>query len=219
MPAALALYGQRMTPHPNYIYDDSQEHLKACIQRREELSQALGNEKRRLKQARTETVTESIKIVIGFLKQEINRLDQEIEENIERSEHLKKNTKILRSIPGIGALLAAKFAGFLPELWQKNMSPGSLTALVGIAPYDRDSGQKKGRRFIRGGRKIPRDALYIAILTGRHKIPYLNECYERLIKQNKPKKVAIVACMRRLLLLIQKLIKQERSFIHQKNSK
>lgn len=209
---ALSLYGQRMRPKPNCVYDEQQEYLKACLQRREDLSTQLGCEKRRFKQSKADIVTKSIRSLMNMLEKEIVQLDQEIQTILSASPSLKKNIDILKSIPGIGCVLAAKFAGFLPELWQKDISPGGLVALAGIAPYDRDSGQKRGKRFIRGGRRIPRDALYIAVLTGKHKIKYIHDCYERLIKKNKPKKVAIVACMRRLLLLAHKLIAQQRMF-------
>ncbi|WP_417905492.1 hypothetical protein [Candidatus Tisiphia endosymbiont of Micropterix aruncella] len=83
--------------------------------------------------------------------------------------------------------------------------------MLGIAPYARDSGSKQGRRFIRGGRKIPRDALYI--LTGKNGFQYLKALYDRLINNFKPKKVAIIACMRRLLEVCHKLIQQKRVFV------
>ncbi|WP_284346809.1 transposase [Rickettsia endosymbiont of Oedothorax gibbosus] len=120
---------------------------------------------------------------------------------------------MLETVPGIGKCLATKLISFVPELGDKNYSSNELSAIVGIAPYARDSGNKQGRRFIRGGRKIPRDALYMAVLTGKNGFQYLKTLYNRLVNNFKPKKVAIVACMRKLLEVCHKLIQQKRCFI------
>jgi transposase len=102
---------------------------------------------------------------------------------------------------------------FLPELGDKQYTINQLAAIVGIAPYARDSGKKIGIRYIRGGRKIPRDALYIAVLSSRKWFSYLKQFYQRLIDKFKPKKVAIVACMRKLLEVAHKLVYHQRAFV------
>jgi len=99
----------------------------------------------------------------------------------------------------------------LPELGNKDVSPEQLTALTELVPYSRDSGKKGGKRFIRGGRKIPRDGLFMTVLTGKHTINFLEKLFQRL-NQIKPKKVTMVAAMRRLLLLFHNLLKNNRNF-------
>ncbi|MDN3030825.1 MAG: transposase [Candidatus Tisiphia sp.] len=201
----------------NYIYQVESETLKRYQQRREDLVLMLSNEKKRLHHSIDGIDKESIEKLIKFLQNEITELDKKLDEVIDESEELKEKVKILESVPGIGKCISKKLISFLPELGNKNYSSNELSAIVGIAPYARDSGNKQGRRFIRGGRKIPRDALYMAVLAGKNGIKngfqYLKTLYDRLVNNFKPKKVAIVACMRKLLKVCHKLIQQKRVFV------
>lgn len=206
----LALYGQKMNPSPSQVRGD--ERIKDLVQRREDLSRMISDEKRRLEHTRMEAL-DDLKLHIKILERLIKRLNQKIYSLIAAQETLKRKADILKSTPGIGDCLAAKLLSHLPELGDKNFSFEKLTALVGIAPYSRDSGTKSSQRFIRGGRKIPRDALYMAVLTGKKSIPFLHNLYDRLIAKGKAKKIAIVACMRKLLSILHALLKQDRNFI------
>lgn len=197
----------------NYIYQIESETLKRYQQRREDLVLMLSNEKKRLHHSIDGIDKNSIEKHIEFLQNEIAELDKKLSEVIDESEELKEKVKILETVPGIGKCLATKLISFVPELGDKNYSSNELSAIVGIAPYARDSGNKQGRRFIRGGRKIPRDALYMAVLTGKNGFQYLKNLYDRLVNSFKPKKVAIVACMRKLLEVCHKLLQQKRSFV------
>ncbi|WP_342268286.1 transposase [Candidatus Tisiphia endosymbiont of Empis tessellata] len=158
----------------------------------------LSNEKKRLHHSIDGINKESIEKHIKFLQNEIAELDKKLNKTIDESEELKEKVKILETVP---------------ELGDKNYSSNELSSIVGIAPYARDSGNKQGRRFIRGGRKIPRDALYMAVLAGKNGFQYLKILYDRLVNNFKPKKVAIVACMRKLLEVCHKLIQQKRVFV------
>ncbi|WP_342278982.1 MULTISPECIES: transposase [unclassified Candidatus Tisiphia] len=213
----LAYYGDKMQLTANYLYQVESETLKRCQQRREDLVLMLSNEKKRLHHSIDGIDKESIEKLIKFLQNEIAELDKKLNEVIDESEELKEKVKILESVPGIGKCVAKKLISFLPELGNKNYSSNELSAIVGIAPYARDSGNKQGRRFIRGGRKIPRDALYMAVLAGKNGVKnsfqYLKALYDRLVNNFKPKKVAIVACMRKLLEVCHKLIQQKRCFV------
>lgn len=209
----LAYYGDKMQLSANYIYQIESETLKRYQQRREDLVLMLSNEKKRLHHSIDGIDKNSVEKHIKFLQDEIAELDKKLSEVIDESEELKEKVKILETVPGIGKCLATKLISFVPELGDKNYSSNELSAIVGIAPYARDSGNKQGRRFIRGGRKIPRDALYMAVLTGKNGFQYLKNLYDRLVNSFKPKKVAIVACMRKLLEVCHKLLQQKRSFV------
>ncbi|WP_342259421.1 IS110 family transposase [Candidatus Tisiphia endosymbiont of Metellina segmentata] len=209
----LAYYADKMQLSANYIYQVESETLKRCQQRREDLVLMLSNEKKRLHHSIDGIDKESIEKLIKFLQNEIAELDKKLNKTIDESEELKEKVKILETVPGIGKCLATKLISFVPELGDKNYSSNELSSIVGIAPYARDSGNKQGRRFIRGGRKIPRDALYIAVLAGKNGFQYLKILYDRLVNNFKPKKVAIVACMRKLLEVCHKLIQQKRVFV------
>lgn len=209
----LAYYGDKMQLSANYIYQIESETLKRYQQRREDLVLMLSNEKKRLHHSIDGIDKNSIEKHIEFLQNEIAELDKKLSEVIDESEELKEKVKILETVPGIGKCLATKLISFVPELGDKNYSSNELSAIVGIAPYARDSGNKQGRRFIRGGRKIPRDALYMAVLAGKNGFQYLKNLYDRLVNSFKPKKVAIVACMRKLLEVCHKLLQQKRSFV------
>ena len=189
----LAYYAYKMQLSANYIYQVESETLKRCQQRREDLVLMLSNEKKRLHNSIDGIDKESIEKHIKFLQNEIAELDKKLNKTIDESEELKEKVKILETVP---------------ELGDKNYSSNELSSIVGIAPYARDSGNKQGRRFIRGGRKIPRDALYMAVLAGKNGFQYLKNLYDRLVNNFKPKKVAIVACMRKLLEVCHKLIQQ-----------
>jgi len=205
----LAFYGQKFMPAPNKDLQDKT--LKDLVQRREDLSRMIGDEKRRLEHAQGE-IRENLKQHINFLDSLIKGLNTKIETAIENQKTLKRKADILSSAPGIGKCLSAKLLAHLPEMGEETISLKQLASLVGIAPFSRDSGSKSRQRFIRGGRKIPRDALYMAVLTGRKSIPFLQNVYDRLTAKGKPKKVAIVACMRKMLSILHTLLKENREF-------
>lgn len=205
----LALYGQKFNPDPNLNL--GHDRLKALQQRREDLVKMLSDEKRRLEHA-TDEVRLSLDQHIQDLNRMIKDLNDQIQAIIEEDQALKCNADILISTPGIGQCIASKLLSHLPELGHESYTANKLAALIGVAPYTRDSGTKSGYRFTRGGRKIPRDSLYLAVLTGKKSIPCLNDLYNRIVEKGKPKKVAIVACMRKLLAILHALIKQKRAF-------
>lgn len=213
----LAFYGYERKLKANYTYQSTTDKLKRQQQRREDLVAALSKEKKRLHHSQPDIDKESIERSIEFFEQEIKIIDQELNKTITSSNQLEEKTTILQTIPGIGHCLATKLVSSLPELGDSNYSSNQLSALVGIAPHASESGKKEGKRFISGGRKIPRDALYMAVLAGRKAFVYLKMFYDRLVAKYKPKKLAIVACMRKLLELAHKLIQQKRNFVKNTN--
>jgi transposase len=208
----LAYYGLGMAPVPNFVQEDHQETLKDLVARREYLVGQLGNEKRNLSH-KTGLIKDSIMDHIAYLEREIAKLNGQIGDHVQGNQEYAKKVEIACSVPGIGKVLAYKLLAFLPELGSQKLTLNELSAIVGIAPYCRDSGKKTGKRFIRGGRKTPRDALYVAVLTGGHKIPLVKALKERLIDKGKPKKVAIVACMRKVLAILHAAFKRNSEFL------
>lgn len=210
--ARLAYYGQVMKPAGNFEAQQTEDQLRAYQSHREDCVLMLSQIKQRLDRTDEKIVLESMKRQINFLKEEIDKIDKLCLDIIEKTPSLQKRVDILVSIPGIGNCLATKIVAYLPELGGKDYTVNELSSITGVAPYARDSGMKQGKRFIRGGRKIPRDALYMAVLSGRKKINHIQAIYERIIAQGKAKKVAIVAAMRKLLALAHSLIKHEKTF-------
>lgn len=211
--AKLATYGQLVKPKANFLNQKTLDQLKTYQQFREDLVLALSNDKRRLDQVSEKTVIRGLKRHIQFLEKEIKRIEKACDELIQGDKELERKINILVSIPGIGRCIAMKLVAFLPELGLKEYALSQLTAITGLAPYARDSGTKVGRRFIRGGRKVPRDALFMAVLTGRKKIPLINDLCERLLTKGNPKKVGIVAGMRKLLAIAHSLIRKNTFFV------
>lgn len=156
----LAYYGDKMERSGNYNYEVTCERLKRYQQRREDLVLMLSNEKRRLERTIDCIERSSVERVISYLQEEITYLDKQLAEHINQSDDLQEKLELLKTVPGIGTCLASKIISFMPELGDKQYSFNQLSALVGVAHYARESGNKRGRRFTRGGRKIPRDALY-----------------------------------------------------------
>lgn len=211
--AKLASYGQLTKPKSNFLSQQVLDQLKAYQQFREDLVLSLSNNKRRLDQASEKAVIVGLKRHIQFLEKEIERIEKSCDDLLEADEELSRKIDILVSIPGIGRCIAIKLVTFLPELGLKEYTLSQLAAITGLAPYARDSGMKIGRRMIRGGRKVPRDALFIAVLTGRKKIPLLNDLCERLLGKGKAKKVSIIAGMRKLLAIAHSLIRRNTFFV------
>jgi transposase len=211
--AKLAIYGQLVKPKANFSNQQILDQLKSYQQFREDLVLSLSCNRRRLGQASEKAVIAGLKRHIQFLEQEIKRIEELCDDLLQADEELNRKINILVSIPGIGRCVAIKLIAFLPELGLKEYTLSQLAAITGLAPYARDSGTKTGKRFIKGGRKVPRDALFVAILSGRKKIPLVNDLCERLLNKGKAKKIGIVAGMRKLLAIAHSLIKKNKFFV------
>ena len=133
------------------------------------------------------------------------RTDQELEEAVQHSEVWRRNEELLRSVPGVGPVLARSLPAELPELG--TITHKRLSSLVGVAPFNRDSGKMRGKREVWGGRAPVRATLYMGALVATRHNPAIKEFYERLLKAGKPKKVALVACMRKLLTILNAMMR------------
>lgn len=182
----------------------NQEQLAQLINRRNQLIADRTREQARSDKQLSQLIKESVQLHITWLEKEIDKIECEISSLSQQDETIKAKIDLLASIPSIGQLTALTLVSYLPELGQ--MDHASLSALVGIAPFNRDSGQYRGKRFIQGGRAIVRKALYMASISGIRHNTVLVTFYQRLIKNGKPTKVALVAVMRKLLTIANSIL-------------
>lgn len=185
------------------LADAELQRLQALVLRRRQIVQMLTGERHRLRVAHA-AARPSIQRVIEFLQRELGDSDTEVAEHVQH--HHAQLAQALTSVPGVGATSVAVLLAELPELGQ--LDRRRVAALVGVAPLNRDSGQMRGRRSIWGGRSCVRNTLYMATLSAVRFNPVLKACYERLVSSGKPKKVALVACMRKLLTMLNAIAKQ-----------
>jgi transposase len=150
-------------------------------------------------------VAKRIEVHVRWLEKELSRTERDLEAAIESSPALGENEALLRSVPGVGPVLASTLLAGVPELG--TLTNKRLAALVGVAPLNRDSGTLRGHRSVWGGRAEVRAALYMGALLAARRNPVVKEFYERLLAAGKPKKVALVACMRKLLSILNAVLK------------
>ena len=165
-------------------------------------------EKNRLQQYTDELIVRTMKAVIKTIDKQIELLEAESAEVIAEHAQLQRTYDILISVPGIGPVTAAVLMGHMPELG--SLSRQAVAALAGLAPFNKDSGTQRGQRHIRGGRTAVRTALYMASLSAVRANPVLAEDFERLIANSKPPKVALAACMRKLLIIANALVRDDK---------
>jgi len=195
----LARFASAIEQLPSILPDEEAQHLQAILTRRRQLLLMLTAEKNRLLMA-PEPVAKRIRAHIRWLEKELERTDRELDEAVQESEVWRRNEELLRSVPGVGPVLARTLLAELPELG--TITHKRLSSLVGVAPFNRDSGKIRGKREVWGGRAPVRAALYMGALVATRHNPILKEFYERLLSAGKPKKVALVACMRKLLSIL-----------------
>lgn len=204
----LAAFARVLHQHPERdrfvkpLADAELQQLQALVLRRRQLVQMLTAERQRLRLAHA-AARPSIERVIEFLKQELGDSEAEVAAHVQR--HHAELASALASVPGIGTASVAVLVAELPELGK--LDRRRIAALVGVAPMNRDSGNMRGQRSIWGGRADVRRALYMATLVAVRHNPVLKTCYHRLLAAGKRKKVALVACMRKLLTILNAMAK------------
>jgi transposase len=187
---------------------ESQRKLQQLIARRKQLVELKTAETNRKQHpAILPEIQESCAQVIAVLETQIKALDTSIREMTQADETWKRKKEILQSMTGIGETLASLLLGYLPELGK--VSRKAIAALAGVAPYHYESGQFKGQQHIRGGRDEVRSGLFIAALAAKKHNPEIQEFYERLIRRGKKKKVALVACMHKMLRMLNAMIAKD----------
>lgn len=200
----LARFAEAIRPTVRPLPDESLLELRALIARRRQLTEMIVAERNRLTAA-SKSVRKRINTHIRWLEAELGRADKDLDQSIRQSPIWKENEDLLRSVPGIGPVISRTLLAELPELGQLNRK--QIAALVGIAPLNRDSGTLRGRRTIWGGRATVRAALYMAALVASRRNAVIRDFYKRLRNTGKAPKVALVACMRKLLTILNAMIK------------
>ena len=210
---AIAHYGEVMDPQLWQRPDPALVEMKELAARRQQLIDQRTRDKNRLGKAASATIRRQIRSSVNYLSNQIERLEKVVQDVLKANPDLKRRYDLALSVPGAGPVLALSVTAFLPELGTLNRR--ELAALVGVAPYNRESGSFSGRRSIYGGRARVRTALYMGALSAVRSNPDLMALYERLVDAGKPKKVALVACMRRLLLMLNSVLKRGTPFTAQ----
>ena len=200
----IARFGATMKPQARARREEEQVKLNEKITRRRQLVLMLTAEKNRLHTA-SPTMREHIASHIVWLQAEIEALEQQISQAIKANPAWAEIAKRVDSAPGIGFITAATLVSDLPELGQLNRQ--QIAALVGVAPFNQDSGKHRGKRRIFGGRSSVRSVLYMATLSAIRHNPVIKEFYQRLLDKGKLKKVALTACMRKLLVILNTMVK------------
>jgi transposase len=202
----LAAFGQTFQPRPQMSVDDRQQALAEVSTRRRQLIDMITQEKNRLALAGKHT-KKSIQTIIKALEKELKTIDSAQAKTIAQDPQLTAKSERLQTIKGVGTVVATSLVADLPELGQ--LSNKQITALVGLAPYNCDSGTFKGKRTIWGGRASVRSICYMATLVAiRHNVQ-IKAFYLRLCTAGKQKKVAIIACMRKLIVIMNAMIKNQ----------
>jgi transposase len=195
----IAKFGERMLPEVRPLADVALRELDALVTRQRQVQQMLTAEKNRLGTA-ARPMRPRIEAHIDWLQQELESIGSELEEAIRKSPVWQEKVALYTTTPGIGEKTAQKLVAAMPELGLLNGK--QITALVGAAPFPRDSGVFKGQRRIRGGRADVRCALFMATVTAKRWNPVIKAQYERLRARGKPYKVAMIACLRKLLVIL-----------------
>jgi transposase len=206
----LCAFGAAMRPLTLSVSNLQQEHLRELESQRRHLTHLLVMEQNRAARLGDSCVRRLNRGLIKQIKKQIEQLDVLVQEHIQRSEELSAKAQKLTAISGVGARTAALLLARMPELGQLNRR--EVAALVGVAPFNRDSGKMRGKRTIYGGRRPVRHGLYMAALVAARHNPILRSFYLRLRAAGKPAKVALTATMRKLLIVLNSALKTEPNY-------
>lgn len=208
----IALFAERVRPEVRIIPDEDARELDALLGRRRQLLEMLQAEKNRLGQLQLfpgkpskQQVRKSIKKHISFLERELRVAETDLGDAVRKSPLWREKDDLLQSVPGVGRVLSFTLLSNLPELGR--LSRREIAKLVGVAPLSRDSGTLRGHRFVQGGRSGVRSALYMGALVATRYNPVIRSFYQRLLEAGKPKKLALVACMRKLLTILNTMVR------------
>ena len=205
----LAHFGQAIEPEPRPLADADAQDLRAMVGRRRQLVEMITAEKNRRRTV-IARIRPQVEEHIRWLEKSLKDLDQDLDSFIRSGPMWRTKEKIMRSAKGVGPVFTATVLANLPELG--TVSGGQIAALVGVAPFNRDSGTLRGKRTVWGGRRQVRAALYMAALVASRYNPVIRDFYQRLCSMGKPKKVALTACMRKLLIILNSMVKHGREW-------
>jgi transposase len=200
----IARFAATVQPEPRSLPDEDSQELAAIIARRRQIVEMITVEKNRFASAK-KVVRPKILAHIDWLSQDLADTNNDLQQKVKDSPLWREKDELLKSVPGIGPTVATTLLAELPELGTLNRK--QIAALVGVAPFNRDSGTLRGKRTVWGGRATVRAALYMGTLVATRHNPLIRSFYERLVKAGKAKKVALTACMRKLLTILNAMLK------------
>ena len=205
----LAEFGRRLAPRPRELADPDRERLAVLNKRRDQLVAMRQQERTRKSECADDALRSDLDGHLAWLDQDVAAIEATIE-NLMQSAPLQAQSRLLRSVPGVGPVTAAILLGLMPELGA--CSPKAVAALGGLAPYNNDSGGFAGKRSVRGGRKRVRDALYTAAVSASRTKTRLGATYKALRQTGKPPKVALIALARKLLVILNAILRDKTAF-------
>lgn len=206
--AAIAHFAEAIRPEPRPIADEQAQALGELVARRRQVVEMIGAENHRRRQMTQRRLLRRIDRHLTVLQAELSEIERELDDSIRATPAWRESDDLLKSVPGIGNATARTLLAELPELG--TLGRKQIAALVGVAPINRDSGTMRGRRSTWGGRTTVRTALYMAALVASRHNPLIAAFYQRLRAAGKPAKVALVACMRKLLVILNAILRDRR---------
>ena len=202
--AVLAHFADAIRPDVRPLRDAETQVLASLVARRHQVVAMLVSEKNRLRRA-ISAVRPRVEAHIAWLEQELEDLDQGLRQTLRQSPLWREKDDLLRTVPGVGEQLSLTLLAYLPELG--TLDRRQVAALVGVAPFNRDSGTLRGKRTVWGGRARLRAVLYMGALVASQYNPVIRDFYRRPLAAGKPKKLALTACMRKLLVILNSMLK------------
>ena len=206
----MARFGEATKPEVRPLSDEAQQELEAKMQRRRQLMDMIVAESNRLQGSRVAKVQAGIKEHLAWLRRQLKDVDRDLDQALRKSPIWKERQQLFQAVKGVGRVMVAALAAELPELGLLDRK--KIAALVGVAPFNNDSGKRDGKMHIWGGRAGVRSTLYMAALVATRHNPTIRAFYARLLAVGKPKKVALVACMRKMLTILNAIA---RDHLHQ----
>ena len=196
----IALFADKVRPQIRPVPTSDARALGELVARRRQVVEMIGMEANRRRHATDKRLAKTIDRHVAFLEKELAAIDADIDTDVRASPAWRETEDLLSSVPGVGPVTARTLIAELPELG--GLCRRKLAALVGVAPFNRDSGAWRGHRMIGGGRTSVRNVLYMAALSAIRHNPVVSATYHRLVNRGRPKKVAIIACLRQLLTIL-----------------
>lgn len=208
--AVIAHFAEAVQPEPRQVVDEEARLLADLVARRRQIVEMIGAERQREKRAFNRRIKKSITRLIAALEKELASVDTDIGDLIRGSSVWREKEDLLASVPGIGSTTARTLLAELPELG--TLSRKAIASLAGLAPYTRQSGQWRGKSMIGGGRAPVRSALFVCAMVASRYNPLLKAFHQRLIQAGKPKMVALIAVARKLLTILNAILRDKRSW-------
>jgi len=209
----IALFAEKIRPEARPIASEEAQRLGDLVARRRQIVEMIGMEQNRRSRATDKHLAKRIARHLAFLEKELAEVDGDIDADVRASPVWRETEQLITSVPGVGPVTARTLIAELPELGQ--LDRRKLAALVGVAPFNRDSGTWRGHRMISGGRTSVRNVLYMAALAAIRFNPVIRANYQRLVARGRPKKVAVIACLRQLLTILNAIVRDATPWVVQ----